>query len=148
MYQRLGFIWILVILFMSFTNSFAQDSQDIEVAPLVPITVDNVSQLTQWIPFNENGQQVQEWIAYSRGTLRTARYVESKNVLVAGASTGLYVFDGNDLTVAPEHISDFEFSIELIPTKTEPQNHSPYPKKQLTRTLLENYLSKIFLNVT
>lgn len=131
MYQRLGFIWILVILFMSFTNSFAQDSQDIEVAPLVPITVDNVSQLTQWIPFNENGQQVQEWIAYSRGTLRTARYVESKNVLVAGASTGLYVFDGNDLTVAPEHISDFGDSIDVLTLSADEENlivhSSTYP---------------------
>ncbi|MFN8377003.1 MAG: WD40 repeat domain-containing protein [Anaerolineae bacterium] len=84
--------------------SLAQDS--VEPAPLVPITSQNVSELTRWVPLDQNGQQAQEWIPVARGALLDIDQSPNDALIAVGSSTGVYLFDTSHLQQAPQHIAE------------------------------------------
>jgi WD40 repeat protein len=110
-------MWPLVVLAMVFNVSMAQD--DIEAAPLVPITIQNAKQLEQWIPLDQHSQQAKDWIPMIRGIINNVGYSPANHIVAVGASTGLYLFDGNNLNKDPFHVDGIDEAIGTVVFSTD-----------------------------
>jgi DNA-binding beta-propeller fold protein YncE len=89
---RLSVLSFVILLFLSLNISLAQDTP--EIAPLVPITVENAAQLESWLP------QSTEWMTAANDTLpEDLLFTSTGDELIATLTrTGVQVWDTNSWT--------------------------------------------------